>query len=952
MTDDNIKLYEVSEKTEMSALEEFEANEKPKMHRPQPQTHEIHKPLGSDVFNSLCITDRSVDNSNVFSDRSFVSNASGQVELVESFLGTPLETRVMVSSNERDNSSFLYTQPSHITPRREEHKPLFQYTNRSDESQSDQTPKVNQWLGGFTSKYHESIRDMCTVHLEVIKGRNLPWIEKKRQDERRPPCSYVKTTIGGITVQTNICAREDNPTWNFAADVELPYSQLTETGGNLILKVYHSMAGCDLSEDDPLLGFVCVDATSIWSGHVSLCGWYPMLDLQGALRGHVKVSLTPHEPPTSFSSPHLSFLDNNFQTPSSSHLNLSKSSSYQVTADSYPYTPRTTDAESRLFHGLLSHEDVGYGKQFTNDYSRQTYSPNSLSSNVTTHFYDKNTIYKEDSNASSLYSNSSLVSSQSVVIEPNMLNEPSVSKHSSLPVSPRTEESQKRISSKPSGIPRSRSYSASGGISNKASYVKAKNIHKAPVKSSSSNSCTNSFMQKPCNPLSRISSYISSSSAVVGQSCNSQSHSPRTAIRSTSFSQLSDQHSIASVHNDSHIPVISQQPHKTQHRARSSSFTSTSTYKGSSPNSKKRNNGPTSRILPNVSYHEKSLKSLVNQSNMKDQSNNKKKDSVSPKQSSTIESPKLRKYPYEINAKSELEKSQLPVRKGSILYKDSIIVSHFRMMDDEEKNRELNKSSNILCGIAAPKSKSLLTKQESSSSSYGSSDEKEDNKPLSCLRTPGSPSLRAKRVTFAHQLISGTSTSSSGASTSNGASITSRSFSPFTKSPTVTTLSSYLSNDKDNLQKEYREPLDQSTLLRTHYDKDDYNIDERSDLQVVPCREGDTQVVDIVSNSGQSRSVKDITPSTLTNTTSATELIMRYSWMNQMSGADTPCVSFIETKVLSEEAKKSKSEPFFLHEDAEKDVGTLESPDSTGVSGLLQKTKRLRNRLAANLNIQ
>lgn len=66
---------------------------------------------------------------------------------------------------------------------------------------------------------------------------------------------------------------------------------LQQTKGNLILKVHHRMGGERGARlEDPLLGFVSVDATSIWGGHVSLCGWYPLLDLRGSVRGHLKAS--------------------------------------------------------------------------------------------------------------------------------------------------------------------------------------------------------------------------------------------------------------------------------------------------------------------------------------------------------------------------------------------------------------------------------------------------------------------------------------------------------------------------------------------------------------------------------------------------------------------------------------------------------------------------------------
>ena len=69
--------------------------------------------------------------------------------------------------------------------------------------------------------------DFCRVHLEVIKGRNLPWIEGLDRIARPPNC-YVRTNLGSLAVQTNVCNEMDNPVWNFAADVLLPYSQLTQ----------------------------------------------------------------------------------------------------------------------------------------------------------------------------------------------------------------------------------------------------------------------------------------------------------------------------------------------------------------------------------------------------------------------------------------------------------------------------------------------------------------------------------------------------------------------------------------------------------------------------------------------------------------------------------------------------------------------------------------------------
>ncbi|MPC67302.1 C2 domain-containing protein 3 [Portunus trituberculatus] len=144
------------------------------------------------------------------------------------------------------------------------------------------------WQSGMEGR-REDQRGCCRVHLEILKGRNLPWIEGSDGIPQPPNC-YVRTNVGSMTVLTNICRESVNPMWNFAADVLLPYSQLAQTNGSLILKVHHSHAQQRTSPEDLLLGFVSVDATSIWSGHVSLCGWYPLLDLRGSVRGHIKVS--------------------------------------------------------------------------------------------------------------------------------------------------------------------------------------------------------------------------------------------------------------------------------------------------------------------------------------------------------------------------------------------------------------------------------------------------------------------------------------------------------------------------------------------------------------------------------------------------------------------------------------------------------------------------------------
>ena len=82
------------------------------------------------------------------------------------------------------------------------------------------------WQPGVDGR-REDQRGCCRVHLEILKGRNLPWIEGSEGIPQPPNC-YVRTNVGSQTVLTNICRESVNPMWNFAADVLLPYSQLSQ----------------------------------------------------------------------------------------------------------------------------------------------------------------------------------------------------------------------------------------------------------------------------------------------------------------------------------------------------------------------------------------------------------------------------------------------------------------------------------------------------------------------------------------------------------------------------------------------------------------------------------------------------------------------------------------------------------------------------------------------------
>lgn len=87
------------------------------------------------------------------------------------------------------------------------------------------------WQAGMDTR-REDHKGCCSVHLEILKGRNLPWIEGSEGIPQPPNC-YVRASVGAVIVCTNICRESVNPMWNFAADVMLPYSQLAQVGGQV-----------------------------------------------------------------------------------------------------------------------------------------------------------------------------------------------------------------------------------------------------------------------------------------------------------------------------------------------------------------------------------------------------------------------------------------------------------------------------------------------------------------------------------------------------------------------------------------------------------------------------------------------------------------------------------------------------------------------------------------------
>ena len=71
----------------------------------------------------------------------------------------------------------------------------------------------------------------------------------------------------------------------------------------VIVRVLHKASS---SPQHPLLGCLALTPPSpFWPGQVSLCGWYPLLDLRGQLAGHIKVPKTANIKKNSFTNVYL-----------------------------------------------------------------------------------------------------------------------------------------------------------------------------------------------------------------------------------------------------------------------------------------------------------------------------------------------------------------------------------------------------------------------------------------------------------------------------------------------------------------------------------------------------------------------------------------------------------------------------------------------------------------------
>lgn len=271
-------------------------------------------------------------------------------------------------------------------------------------------------------------------------------------------------------------------------------------------------------------------------------------------------------------------------------------------------------------------------------------------------------------------------------------------------------------------------------------------------------------------------------------------------------------------------------------------------------------------------------------------------------------------------------------RKESTLTKDSLIVSHFRMQKEKEERGEELIGKGAHSSKPGPAPKGVMSSSGSdnsqSDSQHSASDSKSssqsNNKPSSCLKAPGSPSLRVKHVTFAHKLVQH----------QNG----------------DTKLQSHFSQGEVSWRSHQSSqpiPLTRQDAVSPRDLRNAHSLNlEGSDLQVVPCREGDPQAHTSAVSAQGGITVNGYGTST-GHDKAKEDLIMQFSWMNQNDGCDTPCVSFIEPKtplqhnIESNGTCSSKSPP-------DDRLGAPSPSSSTSP----KKSRKLRSRIAANFTLK
>ncbi|KAG7170705.1 C2 domain-containing protein 3-like [Homarus americanus] len=775
----------------------------------------------------------------------------GRVDIVESILGTPLETKIVNSSD----SGFHGYHASFLAGINGYESSNNQPIESGGESPCIRTASdftadfvnydtLNQRPGGIEVRREER-GGTCRIHLEILKGRNLPLLEGP-DGTPRPPNSYVRTTIGSINILTNVCQESDNPVWRFATDVLLPYSQLTQTDGSLILKVHHTPITQRTSVDDLLLGFVCVDATSIWSGHVSLCGWYPLLDLRGAARGHVKVSLTPHEPPQTI-------------TPTSHWFSVS----LQEHAN---YYPPSSPSQSR------------------HSYPQHTTHAGELYSDLQ-HLHARNDI--RSSTLSSLGRSTSTASQ----------------------LSPRTR--RKNYSQT--------AHSVQDHTALEISSLSKQNLESSSYSSSPSVMCSGSVSDK----------HIGSNNS------NSNSEVSHLYVGVTTTGDQT--HHLN--RKTSNIPVFS-------HGRNSLKMPSHDNDKPKSTS-----------VLPDVVYKEQ--ESLCPNVSVVNQGYSRHKGSIIVKGTTPESNEASHQMEKPLKDTSNFNSCKHPSeRENGRMIKDSIIVSHFQMQKKKEQSKEDKGKEEIISSNTSLVSTIDSNKKATPSSAsrdYLPSDNQppmtiSENKPSSCLKVPGSPSLRAKHVTFAHKLVHHQSNDTASAVHYSQDRANRRyQLTQLSRTPQASNHDSVLDS---NIQSTMEKEASKGVVSRDQVSSHSMTLEE-SDLQVVPCREGDTQIVTTTVSVQGSKTLNAVSsygnPSLRDK--NKTDLIMAFSWMNQTSGCDSPCVSYIESKQQTMQHNQGSNGSCTSSSSGSSVDLRKAATDSHSVVSQ-KKSKKFRSRLAANFSLK
>ncbi|KAK7054607.1 hypothetical protein SK128_008007 [Halocaridina rubra] len=797
--------------------------------------------MGSPAFNSIYIPAHTSPRGRAYPNEWQQAINFRQVEVVENVHGPSFDSKVLMS-----DSHAVSGYGSYLTSMNNDEVSSNEPVESGGESPCIQTiPEfhsdlVSRSVVSRSGSLDFAEGDFCRVHLEIVKGRNLPWVEGMDQDARPPNC-YVRTTIGSLNIQTNICVEMDNPLWNFAADVLLPYTQLTETDGSLIFKTHHTPWENHSSPDDPLLGFVCVDATSIWSGHVSLCGWYPLLDLLGCVRGHIKISLTQHEPPRPFVAP---------RKIQRYPFNLQERPAHRPTYESHPWR------QARTQHMSLDRD---------------------------------------------------------VLLSPR----PYIGQ-SGLPTTCRVPFHPRYANTIPMSSPR---------FSRKNLFQEKNGDHEYRLKTAHDDVSTNSL---DSSVYSKYNSVISTESLIVDVPALNEvpiakARSPARDIAPQKLEATNKIDKNLMNKSASSIPVYS--PMKDGDKG--------ATYIGDTRNLKS--------VLPELLCQDDSPP----YSPLKKHDSDKSKSAPVGKRRSR-DSNKYSLSVSDINLESSfVSHSENESSRRSVSPRDppGASLSHVHSECHKEKPEEtaleqLRASSSM--------SENFILEQQSRDNqrhTSGSSSSSVDGRPSSCLKVPGSPSLRAKHVTFANKLIQkkGNTDVKTGPysfqeRTNRGLSCLPR-LSHLLHSSNQDAPTTNIPRLKENAV------ISDSTKCKSPGES---RYVDGSDLQVVPCREGDTQVVTTTVSVQGSRPLNSLAGSNrgmavAQSSTDKTrsDLIMSFSWMNQTSDCDTPCVSYIESKHSVHGASAGPT----TH-------GVAPSHKKKEGKGFNEKSRKFRCRLAANFPLK